>query len=346
MAKAGFRPMHYERPAPDWQPRSNREQYDSSGQRTFEYDHEERHARALGWFSIGLGLTEFAAPQSVARLIGLDDDRRLVRFLGIREIASGIGILASRRPARWLWTRVAGDIMDLTLLGAAFGSPNADRRKLTAATAAVAAATVLDVRCSQQLSRGAALTGPARVTKSITINRPPEDVYRFWRDLQNLPLFMYHLESVAVTDEKRSHWVAKAPAGMKVKWDAEIIEDRPNELIAWRSLEGSDVDNSGSVRFERAPGGRGTVLRVEIQYCPPAGATGAAVAKLFGEEPAQQVEEDLRRLKQVIETGEILTTRGQPAGRPRSTSWKYDQTVRPAVNSPSDETTRGNLNES
>ena len=154
-----------------------------------------------------------------------------------------------------------------------------------------------------------------KVEKSLTINRPPEELYRFWRDFENLPRVMSHLESVHVTGENRSHWVAKAPAGTTVEWDAEVYNEKENELIAWRSLEGADVDNAGSVRFERAPGGRGTVVRVSLKYDPPAGKLGAAVAKLFGEEPEQQVQDDLRRFKQFMETGEALTTEGQPSGR-------------------------------
>ena len=156
---------------------------------------------------------------------------------------------------------------------------------------------------AQRLSGG---SRPIICEKSVTINRSPEEVYRFWRDFQNLPRFMSHLESVQVMSEKRSHWVAKAPAGMQVEWDAEIIEDRPNQLIAWHSLEGADVDNSGVVRFERAPGGRGTEVRVQLQYDPPGGKIGAAIAKLFGEEPEQQIKGDLYRLKQVMETGEVV----------------------------------------
>jgi uncharacterized membrane protein len=139
-----------------------------------------------------------------------------------------------------------------------------------------------------------------------TVNRPADEVYAFWRDFENLPRFMEHLESVQVTDEKRSHWRAKAPAGMTVAWDAEIIDDTPGERISWRSLEGSTVPNAGSVRFKPATGGRGTVITVEIEYQPPGGAIGATIAKLFGEEPEQQVSDDLRRFKQVIETGEIV----------------------------------------
>jgi len=153
------------------------------------------------------------------------------------------------------------------------------------------------------------------VEKSVTINRPAEDLYRFWRDFANLPRFMKHLESVRVSGERRSHWVAHGPAGTNAEWDAEISEDRPNQLIAWRSLDGADVDNAGTVRFEPATGGRGTVVRVVFDYTPPAGAFGAAVARLFGEEPSQQVEGDLRRFKNIMEAGEIPSTTGQPEGK-------------------------------
>jgi uncharacterized membrane protein len=125
---------------------------------------------------------------------------------------------------------------------------------------------------------------------------------------------MNHLESVTTTGEGRSHWVAKAPAGTTVQWDAEIYNEKEGELIAWRSLEGADVDNAGSVRFEPAGAG-GTTVRVTLRYDPPGGAVGAAIARIFGENPEQQIEEDLRRFKQVMETGEVTTTTGQPSGR-------------------------------
>ncbi|HJU54859.1 MAG TPA: SRPBCC family protein [Pyrinomonadaceae bacterium] len=157
-----------------------------------------------------------------------------------------------------------------------------------------------------------------KVEKSVTVNRAPEEVYRFWRNFENLPRFMNHLESVKDLGSNRSHWVAKAPAGKTVEWDAEVYNEKENELIAWRSLEGADVDNAGSVRFEAAPEGRGTIVRVTLKYDPPAGKIGSLVAKLWGEEPSQQIEEDLRRFKQVMETGEISTTEGQPSGRSAS----------------------------
>ncbi len=148
------------------------------------------------------------------------------------------------------------------------------------------------------------------VKQAITVNRSAEDLYQFWRDFEQLPRFMSHLESVAVTGEGLSHWVATAPAGAKVEWDAELVEDRPNELIAWRSLEGADVANSGLVRFIPAPGNKGTEVHIEMQYDPPGGKLGATAAKLFGEEPNQQTKDDLRAFKQVMETGEVVLSEG------------------------------------
>ena len=153
-----------------------------------------------------------------------------------------------------------------------------------------------------------------RVEKSVTINAAPEDLYRFWRNFENLPHFMSHLKSVQVHDNKRSHWVARGPVGTDAEWDAEIINEVPNELIGWRSVDGSRVDNAGSVHFTPATGGR-TEVKVVLRYQPPAGFVGAAVAKIFGEDPARQVGEDLRRLKQLVETGEISTIEGQSSGR-------------------------------
>ena len=155
----------------------------------------------------------------------------------------------------------------------------------------------------------------ARVEEAVTINSPPEELFRFWRQLENLPRFMQHLRSVTVGDGNRSHWVADAPLGRTIEWDAEIHNERENELIAWRSLEGSQVETAGSVHFTPAPGGRGTEVRVNLKYNPPAGPIGIALAKILGADAAQQIREDLRRLKQFFETGEVPTTQGQPSGR-------------------------------
>jgi uncharacterized membrane protein len=162
------------------------------------------------------------------------------------------------------------------------------------------------------------------VDRSITINRPANELYRFWRKLETLPTVMDHLESVEALDETRSRWIAKAPAGRTVEWRAEIIDDEPNQRIAWRSLPGSDVQSEGAVTFERAPGKRGTVVRVVLRYVPPAGIEGAAIAKLFGEEPGIQLEQDLHRFKQLMEAGEVPTTTGQPHGRSRKRAAKSE----------------------
>ncbi|HEX7967475.1 MAG TPA: SRPBCC family protein [Stellaceae bacterium] len=280
---------------------------------TATHAYAERLARGLGWFSIGLGLAEVMAPRAFGRLIGVFDHAGLLRTIGLREIASGIGALTERNPAPAIWSRVAGDAMDLSLLGLALTSPNKNRDRVAAATAAVAGIAALDTFCAQKLTESdeptparALLGAPIHVIKAVTINRKPEEVYSFWHNFENLPRFMSHLWEVRVIDDRRSHWRARAPAGMTVEWDSEITEDKPNERISWRSLEGADVENSGTVRFEPGPRGRGTEVHVEIRYTPPGGRLGAMIAMLFGEEPSQQMREDLRNLKRVMETGEII----------------------------------------
>jgi uncharacterized membrane protein len=287
-------------------------------------DRDERIANGLGWFSIGLGLAQVLSPGGVARLIGVPDDstnRGLMRAIGIREIATGVGILSRPRPARWVRARVGGDMMDLALLGAAFGADDSQKNRVAAATAAVLGVTALDVMCSGRLSEKASPTtargretAKPHVMRAITMRQTPEEIYRFWRNFENLPRFMYHLEEVRVFDDRRSHWVAKAPAGSRVEWDAEIVEDRPNERIAWRSLPDADVANWGTVEFRRAPGDRGTEVHVELHYDPPGGKLGALVAKLFGEEPGEQVADDLRRLKQLMEVGEVVRSEASLPG--------------------------------
>lgn len=153
-----------------------------------------------------------------------------------------------------------------------------------------------------------------KVDRSISVYRPVEEVYRFFRDFTNLPRFLAHVNAIREIDDKHSHWYVKGPAGMEVEWDAEIINDEPNELISWRSLGSADVESTGSVRFERAAGNRGTIVRVSLNYMPPAGALGAAIATLFGEEPERQIKDDLRRVKQILEAGEVASVEGQPQG--------------------------------
>lgn len=152
---------------------------------------------------------------------------------------------------------------------------------------------------------------PISYKRAVTINRSPAEAYRFWRDFENLPRFMKHLEAVKVIDRQRSHWVAKGPAGTRVEWDAEIFLEKENELIAWRSLANTQVPNAGTVRFTPAPGGRGCEVKVIMEYVPPGGKLGALVAKLFGEEPGRQVADDLYRFKQIMEAGEIPVAKAE-----------------------------------
>jgi uncharacterized membrane protein len=284
----------------------------------------ERLALGLGCFSIGLGFAEVAAPVRVARLIGLVPERRTVtalRALGAREIGHGLAILTHPSSAARVWGRVAGDVLDLGYLGSAFADERTNRTRLSAAIGSVLGVAALDVLCAQRLGRnGAEQAGRAargvHVQKTLTVNKPIEQVYEFWRDVEKLPRFMSHLVSVEHLGEGRSRWRAKGPAGMTFSWDAEIVEDRPHELISWRSVPGGGVRNRGAVHFERAPGARGTEVRVELEYEPPAGEIGKAVAWLFGEEPEQQVRDDLRRFKQLMETGEIPLSDGPGLWRP------------------------------
>lgn len=173
-----------------------------------------------------------------------------------------------------------------------------------------------DKSLPEKITEAAGLNNSIRVEKSVTIfNKSPEELYRFWRNFENLPSFMKHLQRVDILSDTRSHWVTRAPMDTVVEWDAEIITDQPNELIAWASVEGSDVDNSGFVRFKPATPGRGTEVKVVLEYNLPGGTLTAAIAKLFGEEPEQQIGDELRRFKMLMEAGEIATIEGQPSCR-------------------------------
>jgi uncharacterized membrane protein len=162
------------------------------------------------------------------------------------------------------------------------------------------------------------LTEPNGVNVEVAflINKSPESLYEFWRNFENLPKFMSHLETVKIIDDKRSHWVAKAPTiyGGQVEWDAEITTDIPSSQICWRTSSGADIEHVGSIRFEAAPGDRGTHVYVRINYQPPAGKVGRLLAYLFREDPEQQIRDDLRKFKRIMEVGEVPCTDGQPRG--------------------------------
>ncbi len=261
-------------------------------------------ARGLGWFSLGVGLAEVSAPRAVAKLIGVDDNtptRVAMRVMGAREIASGVGILARPERPGPVWARVLGDVIDLGLLVWAVGQRRSKRARLALAIASVAGVTAIDVLTSRKLERAKGATEP--VERSITVQRAPLEVYGFWRNLQNLPLFMAHVDAVRVFDERRAQWTVEGPSGALFAWDIEIVDDRPGERLAWRSVEGAVVDHRVSLTFRPAPGGRGTEIKADVRFGALGRGPVGALVKLF---TSQQVALDLLRFKQTLETGEVV----------------------------------------
>lgn len=172
----------------------------------------------------------------------------------------------------------------------------------------------LDIRVNRRPSEADAKETIV-IDDALTIGKPREEVYRFWRDLENLPRFAPWIRQVQVLDERRSHWEVEGPHGGSVQWESEITHDMPNEEIAWRTTANRSITNFGSVSFRDAPAGRGTIVRVHLEYVSPAGSFGAAVARLIGRAPQSMVEQSLRSLKQLLEVGEVATVQGQTSGR-------------------------------
>jgi hypothetical protein len=203
-----------------------------------------RIALGLGLLGVGLGLAELLAPRRMLRLIGARDrsrTRALTRAYGVRELVSGLALLGGRRPAPWLWARVAGDVVDLATLAAEARRGRAKIGRVAGAIAAVAGVTALDIYAAAK-SRGrerAVAAGPVR--RAITIAVTQERAYNFWRELSNLPSFMTGLDTVYEIDSRRSRWRARLPMGRLLEWEADIVEDRPDDCIVWRSIGGSDV---------------------------------------------------------------------------------------------------------
>lgn len=271
--------------------------------------------RGLGWASALLGASQVVAPAGFARALGVEATSRhrsATAAVGVRELVAATGLLGWPHPA-WLWSRVGGDLMDLMMLTRVLKNHNGHGfGRTVAATATVTAVTATDVYAAMTRTHRST---PMELTATTTVTPPPDEVHALWSDLKRLPDFMAHVDEVLVTGRRTSHWRASAPFGRAVEWDAETTQDVPGELIAWRSVQGSDVDNSGEVRFEPAPGGRGTEIRVTLRYDVPGGALGKAAARYFGEEPHQQLDDDLRRFKQIAETGEVIRSEGAPGGK-------------------------------
>ena len=280
-------------------------------------------ARGMGWVSVLSGIAALLAPRTVGSGAGLGSNNHgAVRSIGLRKLATGVGILTSSNPAPWLWARTAGDVVDLALLAGALRPGNPGRSKAAFSFIALTGALALDALAASHLTRHAGhplVSGVAAPTDlyfetSIATTRSPQECYQFWRNIENLPRFMSSLESVQRLDERRFHWVTQGAAQTGLEWDCEITEDRPGAALAWRTLNGAPIPNAGSVIFEPAPNGRGTIVRLSIHYSPIDGQLTTGLAKLLRQDPQSQVREDLRRFKQLLETGELATTRGQPTG--------------------------------
>ncbi|WP_051426375.1 SRPBCC family protein [Jiangella gansuensis] len=262
---------------------------------------------ALGWMSLGLGIPALVASRSVARAAGVDDSPMapaVIRMIGIRELGHAAALLAG--PPRAAWTRVAGDAMDLTVVALAMSGRDGERqRRLAAVAAGVGVIGAVDVYAALRTRRadqfGPGRPGPLRLRASVTVDCDPYEAYARWRAFEHLPAFMRHVQSVTRRDDRHWHWVVSAPLGRSVEWDAELTGDEPGRRISWRSVPGGDVDNSGTVHFAPAPGGRGTEVTVVLHYDLPGGLVGTALTTAFGEEPDQQVQDDLQRFKQVLE---------------------------------------------
>ena len=282
-------------------------------------------SRALGWLSLGLGIAAMFRSRSLGAAIGMESREGALKMMGTHELVSATGLLGSRNPTPWLWSRVAGDVMDLAMLGRA-SIQRSRRNRALAALGVVAAVTAVDVGASVSVMRRKQLrrygsTAASRgaegvIDESVIVNKSPEDCYRYWRKLEQVPRFMPLLQSVTETDAQRSHWVLKTAPGLQIEWDAELTHDDPGRRLAWRSLPNPQIAHAAVVRFNPAAGKRGTLVRVITQYrlLPGFDAPRRLVGSLDSA-PQARVHEDLRRFKQLLEAGEVATTEGQPHGR-------------------------------
>ena len=276
-------------------------------------------ARALGWFSIGLGAAEVVAPGRLDRFLGVGDRTVLVRGFGVREIATGVGILVPGNPAPGVWARIAGDALDLAALGSALRADGAKRGRVGAALGAVVGITAVDVIAARRLGteRGTAgSSGEAmEVERSLTVAKPADELHRLWREPATVPRVMGGIAEVTVLDSERARWTVRGPLGRTQEWETRIVEERPGEVVRWEAQPGAAMPNSGWVRFRPGPPDWGTVVTLGIRFEAPGGALGGAAAKLAHRVPEMAVGKALRRFKNLAETGEIPTTEGQPAAR-------------------------------
>lgn len=257
----------------------------------------------LGWLSVGAGLAQLLAPREVNRMTGATHRPLVTRLSGLRQIATGAGLLSERAPATSIWSRVAGDTVDLALLGASMRSPQARPGRVVLTATLLAGITALDIYAAQLHRRGLAKHArePRRVDLSIDIASTPDKLYSFWRDVENLPRFMTQLRAVTRTGQRTSHWLANAPVGLLIDWDIEVVDDQPGKLIAWRTLPGSAISNYGVIRFDALPENRGTCVHLNFEYFPSSQAISTALVRWLGANPQGQIAQDLRRFKQLVE---------------------------------------------
>ena len=277
--------------------------------------------RVLGWASAGTAVPLLLTPGGFGRAVGVGDgpgQRAAAAVAGVRELAAAAGLL--RRPSPvWLWARVGADVMDLALLGRALKSPNKyaihgvhDKRRTVVAIAAIAGRTAVDVYTAMTRTPRRA---EVRLTASVTVATPASQAYELWRRFELLPSFMAHLDEVSITGPDTSHWRASAPFGRTVEWDAEVTSDAAGERLTWRSLDNPAIYSEGDVRFTAAPGGRGTEIHATLRYGMSGPRLAVAAARYFGANPSERLDDELRRFKQVAETGEVVRSEGAPDGR-------------------------------
>ncbi len=274
-----------------------------------------RLARALGWFSVGLGLTELVSGEELDRYLGTGHHEGTLRLFGLRELGAGAVILAQREPnAASVWSRVGGDVMDLLFLGRALEAQKnkAKLERLTFATATVAAITALDIYCAWQLGY-TPRTGEAeedahvgRAETNTTIDGTPEELYKLWRNPKTLPQVMGHFATVTAKSDDHALWTVHGPAGTTLEWESQIVQEEPDRFyLRWYSLRGAKIPNGGSIQFTPATGSRGTVATLKVDFNPPGGSFGKAAAKALGMVPQALALKALRRFKSLAETGQI-----------------------------------------
>jgi uncharacterized membrane protein len=310
------RPMRTDASPGNWTSRQTLPGVSTNGNQRESANESPGLQRALGWFSLGLGLAQIIAPEKVANLIGIErknESLSMMRVVGAREIASGLGILTQSKSAPWLWARVGGDAMDIALLTSARSSPHADQNRVAAATAAVIGIAAIDALAStrQTTSSGgsdqmSSDQSSVRVASAVTVQAPVEDVFSYWNDFQGLPRFMSDAASVEITGDRQSQWTVPAPVGTTVEWDVQITNSAPNDYIAWETAEGSRIAASGDIRFRTAAGNRGTQVIFTAQFNPPGGELGKKIAQPLAEVFGTKITNDLRRFKQLVEVGEIV----------------------------------------